>query len=171
MRPFVVAALASAVAITVGACAHVDDAARVSPVDVGPSAAHPHVDEPATDAIVLTRAMARSVASRGAGPVLRELEFAERPVFRDGRFVGLRLLARHDRPFTRALIDARPGDVITLVNGVAPRTPDDVMAIVRGLASASSLTIALLRDGKPLTLEIPIVDRAGETVSDTLQKR
>jgi S1-C subfamily serine protease len=93
------------------------------------------------------------------------------PVVRGRRFVGWRVISfRAGGPLagTRSI---GPGDVITLVNGVAPRTPDDVMAIVRGLASASSLTIALLRDGKPLTLEIPIVDRAGETVSDTLQKR
>lgn len=112
--------------------------------------------EPA--APVLTRTMLRAVAKRGAGPLLAKLEFAERPVFRDGRFVGLRLLARHDDGVSRALFDLRAGDVVTAVNGIAPRTPEDLATIVRRLPEGPEVTIEFLREGKARRSVTPITD-------------
>ncbi len=104
----------------------------------------------------VTRASLVRLAQSGPSHVLRELEFAERPVFRDGRFLGLRLLARHDTGRSRALIDVRPGDVIASVNGVSPRTPDDLMTIVRSLPTAPAISISVFRDSRPLTIAIPV---------------
>lgn len=112
----------------------------------------------AREAPVLTRSMLRAVARRGAGALLGVLEFAERPVFRDGRFVGLRLLARHDEGVSRALFDVRAGDVVTAVNGIAPRTPEDLARIVRTLPEGAALTVELLREGKVRRIVTPIAD-------------
>lgn len=107
----------------------------------------------------LTRAMLREVARRGPGPLLAKVEFAERPVFRNGRFVGLRILARHDEGVTRLIFaNVRAGDVLTAVNGVAPRTPEDLATIVRKLPEGPVLTIEFLREGKPLRFAVAIVD-------------
>jgi type II secretory pathway component PulC len=104
----------------------------------------------------LTRAMLRETVGRGPARVLAALEFAERPVFRDGRFVGLRVLARRDVGASRRLFDVRPGDVVTAVNGVAPRTPEDLAKAVRAVLEASAVEVALLRDGQPLVLRVPV---------------
>jgi type II secretory pathway component PulC len=88
--------------------------------------------------------------------VLAALEFAERPVFRDGRFVGLRVLARRDTGASRALFDVRPGDVVTAVNGIAPRTPEDLTKAARAVLEAPAVEVALLRDGQPVVLRVPV---------------
>jgi len=104
----------------------------------------------------LTRAMLREALGRGPARVLGALEFAERPVFRDGRFVGLRVLARRDAGASRRLFDVRPGDVVTAINGVAPRTPEDLAKAARVVLEAPAVEIALLRDGQPVALRVAI---------------
>jgi type II secretory pathway component PulC len=106
---------------------------------------------------LLTRAMLREAIGRGPARVLAAVEFAERPVFRDGRFVGLRVLARRDAGASRRLFDVRPGDVVTAVNGVAPRTPEDLAKAARVALDAPAVDVAILRDGQPLALRVPVV--------------
>jgi type II secretory pathway component PulC len=118
-----------------------------------PSTATPEVAPAATG---LTRTALREVLRRGPARVLAALEFAERPVFRDGRFVGLRVLARRDSGASRALFDVRPGDVVTAVNGIAPRTPDDLAKAARVVLEAPEVEVALLRDGQPVVLRVPV---------------
>jgi len=55
-------------------------------------------------------------------------------------------------------VDIKPGDVITRVNGIVPEHPEEADAALRSLEKAASLKIDYERDGKPRTLELPIVD-------------
>ena len=55
-------------------------------------------------------------------------------------------------------IDLRPGDVITRVNGQAIEHPEEADAALRSLEKAPSLKVDYEREGKPRTLELPIVD-------------
>jgi type II secretory pathway component PulC len=104
----------------------------------------------------LTRAMLREALAHGPARVLAAMEFAERPVFRNGRFLGLRLLARHDTGASRELFDVRPGDVILTVNGVAPRTPEDLARAARVVLDANAVEVSLLRDGAPVLVQVPV---------------
>ncbi len=106
----------------------------------------------------LRRAAVVGALDRGPAQILRALEFADRPVFERGRFVGLRLLARRDEGATRSLIDVRPGDVIVRVCGVSPRTPEDLLAAARAVLAEGKLTVELLREGKAHQLEVPLID-------------
>lgn len=156
-----------AIALATFGCAAIREETRVAPLANGPE--EPRLKPPSGTALApqepsLTRESLRVVAAGGVGRVLERLEFAERPVFRDGRFVGLRLLARHDNGASRAAIDVQPGDVITAVNGVAPRTPEDLFTILHALPLAPSLVIAIVREGKPQTLTVPIVDGPNDKI-------
>lgn len=121
----------------------------------------PHTAAPASPAVTptengLTRTALREALRHGPPRVLAALEFAERPVFHDGRFVGLRLLARRDTGASRQLFDLRPGDVVTAVNGIAPRTPDDLVKAARLVLEAPEVEVALLRDGQPVVCRVPV---------------
>ena len=156
-----------ALALATFGCAAVREETRVAPLANGPE--EPRLTPPSGTALApqkpsLTRESLRVVAAGGVTRVLELLEFAEQPVFRDGRFVGLRLLARHDNGASRVTIDVQPGDIITAVNGVAPRTPEDLFTILHALPLAPSLVIAIVREGKPLTLSVPIVEGPNDKI-------
>ncbi len=147
-----------ALAALLGACAPQARAPEAAPPEEPARAASPARPSPAQTAAAprLTRPMVEEALAHGPGRVLEALEFADRPVFRDGRFVGMRLLARHDLGASRALFDLRPGDVVTHVNGVAPRTPDDLVAIAKAARRAPAIVVDLLREGRNVSLAVPI---------------
>ena len=55
-------------------------------------------------------------------------------------------------------VDLRPGDVITRVNGMVIEHPEQADTALHSLAMAQALRVDFDRDGKPRTLELPIVD-------------
>jgi hypothetical protein len=117
--------------------------ARATPVKAAPQAPAGHVLRPEVDRILVQQ-----------GPpwlfrrVMREETFGK-----DGRFAGWRITGLPDewRP-----IDLRPGDVVTRVNGKTLETPDDAWEAWKSIAAAREIKLALVRDGAPRDLVIPI---------------
>lgn len=111
---------------------------------------------PATAAPVtkLERAKVKAAIGRGLGVLLQNVAVDDYPVLANGRFKGFRLKALNPD----WAVDLRPGDVILRVNGQPIEHPEEADAALRALEKAPSLKIDLERDGKPRTLELPIVD-------------
>lgn len=102
----------------------------------------------------LKRAEVKAAIGRGLGVFLQNVSVDDYPVMKDGRFYGFRLKAVNPD----WVIDLRPGDVITRVNGQAIEHPEEADAALRSLEKAPALKVDYERDGKPRTLELPIVD-------------
>jgi type II secretory pathway component PulC len=80
--------------------------------------------------------------------------FEDMPSMTNGKFHGFVIQAINPE----LGVDLRPGDVITRVNGIVPEQPDDADAALRSLDKAAALKVEFEREGKPRTLELPIVD-------------
>ncbi len=102
----------------------------------------------------LRRGEVKSAIGRGLGVFLQNVSVDDYPVMKDGRFHGFRLKAINPD----WAIDLRPGDVITRVNGQPIEHPEEADAALRSLEKAPALKVDYERDGKPRTLELPIVD-------------
>lgn len=77
------------------------------------------------------------------------------PDLRGGQPVGFRLRdVRAGGPFTK--IGLREGDVIAAVNGLATNVPQNALAIYASLRRDAHLSVALERDGRPITAEYDI---------------
>jgi hypothetical protein len=117
--------------------------ARATEVKAAPSVPAGHVLRPEVDRVLVQQ-----------GPswlfrrVMREEVFGK-----DGRFAGWRITGL---PEEWRAIDLRPGDVVTRVNGKSLETPDDAWDAWKSVASAREIKLALLRDGAPRDLVIPI---------------
>jgi general secretion pathway protein C len=75
------------------------------------------------------------------------------PVLDGGKLTGVRLSAGGDAALI-AQIGLRQGDVITSVNGMAVDSFARGQEIMAGLASASSVRVTVLRDGKPTEVTV-----------------
>ncbi len=102
----------------------------------------------------LRRAEVKAAIGRGLGVFLQNVSVEDYPVMKDGRFHGFKLKTINPD----WAIDLRPGDVITRVNGQAIEHPEEADAALRSLEKAPSLKVDYEREGKPRTLELPIVD-------------
>lgn len=143
---------AAAVAAAAAACGGGEARPAASaPVPEAPPAA----PEPSQEPVVLRRSAVRAAVAGGLGRVLRHVEVDERPVVREGRFVGFRVLTlRGD--FAR--VGLAPGDVVTGVNGQGIERPEAALAAFETLARAPSLRVAYEREGKPAEVLVPIVE-------------
>ncbi|UQA58833.1 serine protease [Polyangium aurulentum] len=74
-------------------------------------------------------------------------------VFRDGKFVGWRLVAI---PEEWTGLDLRPEDIVTRVNGKPLETPEQVWEAWTSLATATELRVAYDRNGQARELLLPI---------------
>ena len=74
---------------------------------------------------------------------------------RDGRPRGF-ALRRVRGDSVHALIGLQSGDVINAINGHVVKTPEQLLAVYTGLASARHLTIGLTRRGKTLAHDYTI---------------
>jgi hypothetical protein len=101
---------------------------------------------------VLRPEVNRVLVQQGPSWVLRRV-MREETFGKDGRFAGWRItgLPEEWRP-----IDLRPGDVVTRVNGKALETPEEAWDAWKSVAGAREIKLALLRDGAPRELVIPI---------------
>ena len=80
--------------------------------------------------------------------VMREETFAK-----DGRFAGWRITGL---PEEWRSIDLRPGDVVSRVNGKTLETPEEAWDAWKSVAGAKEIKLAIVRDGAPRDLVIPI---------------
>lgn len=102
----------------------------------------------------LKRSDVRDAIQRGPGYFLQNVALDENVVMVNGKFHGWVLRGINEL----WIIDLNPGDVITKVNGVVPEQPDDAVTALQSLEKAKSLKVEYERNGKPRTLELPIVD-------------
>ncbi len=102
----------------------------------------------------LKRADVKETIARGVGAFLQNVTVEDWPVMHEGKFHGFKI--KSINPDWN--VDIKPGDVITRVNGIVPEHPEEADAALRSLEKAASLKIDYERDGKPRTLELPIVD-------------
>lgn len=83
-----------------------------------------------------------------------KVDFDPNPVMKNGRFHGLKLVSfRPDWD-----VGLRPGDVITKVNGIRIETPFDAHDALEACGKANAVKVEYDREGKPETIELPIVD-------------
>jgi type II secretory pathway component PulC len=102
----------------------------------------------------LKRAEVKATIAQGLGVFLQNVTVDDWPVMHDGKFHGFKI--KTINPDWG--VDLRPGDVVTKVNGIVPERPEEADAALRSLDRAPSLKVEFERDGKPRTLELPIVD-------------
>jgi hypothetical protein len=128
--------------------------AKTALADPGPAyaptpAVQPHVIKE------LHRADINSALQIGLGYFLQNVDVdTDQPVMVDGKFHGWALRAYNPE----WILDLKPGDVITRVNGIVPEQPDDADNAFRSLAKAKTLKIDFERRGERRTLELPIID-------------
>ena len=102
----------------------------------------------------LRRTQVKQTIARGLGYFLQGVSVEDDPVMSGGKFHGFKIKAiTGDWD-----VDLRPGDVITRVNGMVIEHPEQADTALRSLAMAQALRVDFDRDGKPRTLELPIVD-------------
>jgi type II secretory pathway component PulC len=102
----------------------------------------------------LRRSRVKQTIARGLGYFLQEVSVEDYPVMTAGKFHGFKIKAITGEWG----VDLRPGDVVTRVNGMSIEHPEDADAALRSLEKAKALRVDFDRDGKPRTLELPIVE-------------
>jgi type II secretory pathway component PulC len=102
----------------------------------------------------LRRSQVKRTIAKGLGYFLQEVSVEDYPVMTGGKFHGFKIKAITGEWG----VDLRPGDVVTRVNGMSIEHPEDADAALRSLEKAQALKVEFDRDGKPQTLELPIVD-------------
>lgn len=86
--------------------------------------------------------------------------FFLRPHYQQGRFVGYEVAEIYNQELTQGPL--RVGDVILEVNDSSVEKPEQAMAVWRGLWGRKDLRLKLLRKGKVVQYQIPIVDALPE---------
>jgi|GEM_PF-4834169 type II secretory pathway component PulC len=111
----------------------------------------------ATPPSVVDRTILDAVLSDGPGRFLQRMPVT--PQRQGNAFIGFRILALYGQS-----PDAEPaangvhvGDVVTAVNGVSIRRPDDLMRVWKGLRNARQIVVDVKRRSKLLRLIYPIV--------------
>jgi len=118
-------------------------AAQAAPAKAAPTAPAGHVLRPEID---------RVLVQQGPPWILRRV-MREETFGKDGRFAGWRITGL---PEEWRAIDLRPGDVVSRVNGKTLETPDEAWDAWKSVASATEIKLAVVRDGAPRDLVIPI---------------
>ncbi len=103
----------------------------------------------------LRRSGVKQRIAQGLGYFLQEVAVEDYPVIVGGKFRGFKIKAI---AADWGGVDLRPGDVVTAVNGMSIEHPEDADAAFRSLEKAKGLRVDFDREGKPRTLDLPIVD-------------
>jgi type II secretory pathway component PulC len=100
-----------------------------------------------SDSAVVSRAELDALIKKGPSFPLSMVQVE--PARTDGRFTGFRVVEIHE--FARPVLSRKlqKGDVITHLNGVRVRKPDDYLNAWKLLAEVSELRIDFLRDSQP----------------------
>jgi type II secretion system protein C len=119
--------------------------------------APPPSAEPAPAGAV-RRSDVRASLKEGLGAFLQKVELdVDRPVFKDGKFFGFRILALKDASFFRG-VDLRPGDVVSKVNGFPVEKPEQAIQAFQSLEVASEIRVEYERGGAPRELRVEIIE-------------
>lgn len=129
--------------------------AATSPAVAVAAAAPPAPAAPPTASGVISRRELDAVLSQSPGYFLQHVD--TRPHFRNGHFLGWRLVAFFPGDARFAGVDLQAGDVVTRINGRPIEQPDQFMTVWTALRSANELAVDVERDGTPRTLRWQIV--------------
>ncbi len=132
--------------------------------EVGPEAASPKTSasgaareapKPKTKVTQLRRPGVRETVRGGIGRFLQDVTVDDTPAFRNGKFLGFRVVElRGDLD----ACDLRAGDVVIRVNGQSVEHPEEALVVFQSLSNAKELVVDYERDGAPQKLRLPIVD-------------
>ena len=117
--------------------------APVARASAAPQAPPGHVLRPEVD---------RVLVQQGPPWILRRV-MREETFGKDGHFMGWRITGL---PEEWRSIDLRPGDIVSRVNGKTLETPDEAWDAWKAIAGATAIKLALVRDGAPREVVIPI---------------
>ncbi len=95
------------------------------------------------------------VLQAGLGAYLQKVRIEAE--FDKGRFLGFRILSLYPNDPIYASVDLRPGDIVTMVNGLPIGRPDQASVAWDTLRTADELVVQYLRSGQPKTLRYGIV--------------
>jgi type II secretory pathway component PulC len=95
------------------------------------------------------------VLQAGLGAYLQQVSIEAE--FDQGRFLGFRILSLYPDDPRYASVDLRPGDVVTMINGLPIGRPDQASVAWDTLRTADELVVYYLRGGQPKTLRYSIV--------------
>jgi type II secretory pathway component PulC len=149
----VACAFSSLALVACGAGAEVG-AEAASPKSASSGAAR-EAPKPKTKVTQLRRPGVRETVRSGFGRFLQDVTVDDTPAFRNGKFLGFRVVE------LRGELDAcdlRAGDVVTRVNGQSVEHPEDALVVFQSLSNAKELVVDYERDGAPQKLRLPIVD-------------
>lgn len=122
-----------------------------TPQTTAPTTTAAAVPQPITS---LKRSQVRQSIAKGLGYFLQNVAVEDYPVMDKGKFRGFKI-----RAITAEwVLDLRPGDVVTRVNGMPIEHPEEADAALRALEKAKALRVDFDRDGKAQTLELPITE-------------
>ena len=128
----------------------IDEPIQVIQPRVG--AAHEAPRDPAT----LYRDEVSAVVDAGLGYFLQHVEVDAQ--LEHGTFRGFRILSLEPPDYWRG-VDLKPGDVVTLVNGMPIERPVEAHQAFSALKTADRLVVSYLRAGQPRELTYHIKDR------------
>jgi hypothetical protein len=131
--------------------------ARASAAPQGPAVPPGHLARAEVDRVLVTQ---------GPPWILRRV-LSEEVLRSDGKFIGWRMVGL---PEDWRDIDLRPGDIVTRVNGLPLETPDQAFEAWRSVASATAVTLTLMRDGAARQLIIPIDGPVSQETLNALGK-
>lgn len=145
-------AVSLVVAVALGGCSEGPSAATAPAKAPQAAGAQAKAAVKAAPGHVLRPEVDRVLVQQGPSWLLRRV-MREETFGKDGRFAGWRItgLPEEWRP-----IDLRPGDVVTRVNGKPLETPEEAWDAWKSIATGKEIKLALLRDGAPRDLVIPI---------------
>lgn len=132
--------------------------------ELGPEPTHPKpasaqsvAAAPKPKVTQLSRSGIRETLRGGIGRFLQDVTVDDNPAFRNGKFLGFRVVElRGDLD----ACDLRVGDVVTRVNGQSVEHPEDALVVFQSLSTAKELVVDYERDGSAQKMRLPIVDEA-----------
>ncbi|MFO0638713.1 MAG: PDZ domain-containing protein [Polyangiaceae bacterium] len=154
LAPFVFA-LALPSSLALAACGEPNELGKEPLTPAKAAEVAPPPKAPRAKVTQLSRAGVQETVRGGIGRFLQDVTLDDNPAFRNGKFLGFRVVElRGDLEAT----ELQPGDVIVRVNGQAIEHPEEALAVFQALPKAKELVVDYERGGKPQTIRLPIVD-------------
>jgi type II secretory pathway component PulC len=153
LLPLAVLALSAASLATVacGGAAPAKAAQASPPPDTAPTTTAAVVVPKRTS---LHRSELKQGIARGLGYFLQNVSVDDYPVMKGNKFYGFKIKSVN----ADLGVDLQPGDVVMRVNGMPIEHPEEADAAMRSLEKAKALHVELERAGKPMTIDLPIME-------------
>lgn len=145
--------MAGSLALVVAACG--GGAAERPPAESRPTEVANEKPTDDTAPATVQRSTVKAAMARGLGAFLADVVLDDRPVFREGKFYGFRLVAIKGALQRSTLL---PGDVLLRVNGMPVERPEQALSAFRSIEVASEIRIDIERKGEPKAVRFAIVE-------------